>query len=100
MRFIVVTLFAALFASPAAAIEDFGDRPDRKAACLDWIVLGFPSEAAEAACVAEFELPSPLLFDCARAGRDGFSSARQRIVCALLLAEAGRAAGLMRIQLR
>ncbi|MEL7466714.1 MAG: hypothetical protein AAFN79_21750 [Pseudomonadota bacterium] len=65
---------------------------ERRAECLGWMMSGYPSGLEETACTAQFDLPSPFLFKCARAERRGYDDATQRKACASFLASASEAA--------
>ena len=64
----------------------------RRATCEGWMLTAYPSGLEEVACTAEFGLPSPFLFKCARAQHQGFASATQREACRLAFLKAARAA--------
>ena len=82
---------AALFsigfvmAAGVAAADGYEDRREQ---CLGWMVQGYPSGIEEAACTAQFSLPSPFLFKCARAQRVGYDTEVQRNACKLFFEEA------------
>lgn len=82
-------LAASLFAVSANADDRLAER---RAACLGWMMNGYPSGLEETACTAQFDLPSPFLFKCARAERRGYDDATQRTACATFLADASDAA--------
>lgn len=71
---------------------------DRRVQCLDWMMSGYPSGLEESACNAQFALPSPFLFRCARAQRAGYASLTERRACGDYLARMARdtAQGCMR----
>lgn len=69
-----------LSAAPALAA---GQDPlaARRSQCLGWMMTAYPSGLEEISCTAEFDLPSPFLFKCARAQRAGFESEMQMRAC-------------------
>ncbi|MEQ9259783.1 MAG: hypothetical protein RIG84_11860 [Roseovarius sp.] len=56
------------------------------------MLTSYPSGLEETFCTAEFDLPSPFLFKCARAQRLGYESASQREACRLMFARAAEEA--------
>lgn len=64
---------------------------DRRAQCMNWMVTGYPSGLEETACTAQFALPSPFLFKCARAQKTGFRDLQQRKACKLFFENASLA---------
>ncbi|QFT82319.1 hypothetical protein FIU89_16975 [Roseovarius sp. THAF27] len=88
MRAVIVMSALIAVASPAAAQT----LEDRRAQCMGWMMQGYPSGIEETACTAQFSLPSPFLFKCARAQRVGYDSVRQRAACKLFFEEASLAA--------
>lgn len=87
MRAVTVALALFVLEGPAAAQA----LDQRRAQCMGWMMRGYPSGIEETACTAQFSLPSPFLFKCARAQRVGFESARQRDACKLFFEEASLA---------
>lgn len=87
MRAVIALSVLVAVASPAAAQT----LEKRRAQCMGWMMNGYPSGIEETACTAQFSLPSPFLFKCARAQRLGFDSVRQRKACKLLFEEASLA---------
>ena len=90
MRYIVFTAFL-LGAIPAVADEV--SRADRRAQCVDWMMTAYPSGLEEVACNAQFALPSPFLFKCARAQKVGFRDSTERDACQIFLANTARKIG-------
>lgn len=90
MRGLVITL--ALWAGTAAAAEPGDPYEARRAQCVAWMMTSYPSGLQEVSCTAEFGLPSPFLFTCARAEYHGFSSETQREACRIFFARAAETA--------
>ena len=65
-----------------------GSESERQTQCLGWMIQGYPSGLEEASCTNQFSLPSPFLFKCARAERQGYDSEMQRNACTLFLKKA------------
>lgn len=90
MRALAIIL--SIWAIPAAA-SDAGDPYEaRRAQCVAWMMSAYPSGLEEGTCTAEFGLPSPFLFTCARAEYSGFTSATQREACRLFFSRAAETA--------
>lgn len=56
-------------------------RLERRAECLSWLDVGYPSGIEEVGCRSKFDLPSPFLIVCARGLRIGFRDELQRHAC-------------------
>ena len=85
---------AAIFISAMVALASpaFAQTlEERRVQCMGWMVQGYPSGIEETACTAQFSLPSPFLFKCARAQQIGYDSAQQRAACRLYFEEASLA---------
>ncbi|MBC58089.1 MAG: hypothetical protein CL814_14305 [Confluentimicrobium sp.] len=65
----------------------------RRAQCVGWMMTAYPSGLEEVACTNEFGLPSPFLFKCASAQRNGFADTTQQRACQVFFARASQAAG-------
>lgn len=89
MRWVVVLLSLSV---PATAGEPADPYEARRSQCVAWMTSAYPSGLEEVACTAEFGLPSPFLFTCARAEHVGFASATQREACRLFFARAAEIA--------
>lgn len=83
-----------LLASPAVAEDQRSIDPyeARRAACTGWMMSAYPSGLHETSCTAEFDLPSPFLFVCARAQRTGFDTETQREACRIMFLKAAEKA--------
>lgn len=90
MRALVIIL--SLGAGAAGATEPGDPYEARRAQCVAWMMTAYPSGLEEGACTAEFGLPSPFLFACARAEHRGFDSAIQREACRVFFARAAETA--------
>jgi len=91
VRVSIILALAAITGPPAAAGP--GDPlAQRRAQCVDWMMSAYPSGLAEVACIDEFSLPSPFVFQCISAQHNGFESKTQRRACELFFARASKAA--------
>ncbi|WP_158966457.1 hypothetical protein [Chachezhania sediminis] len=59
---------------------------------MGWMLTAYPTGLDEAFCTAEYDLPSPFLFKCARASRTGFDCETHREACRLMVSRAADAA--------
>ena len=65
-----------------------GSESERREQCVGWMMQGYPSGLEEASCTNQFSLPSPFLFKCMRAERNGYDSELQKNACVLFLEQA------------
>lgn len=100
-RLLISTSLGCALTAAAVGAPLAGDRLDeRRSQCFGWMVDGYPSGIEETSCTAQFDLPSPFLFKCARAERRGYETALQKKACATYLADASKAAerGVVRVR--
>ena len=90
MRALVIIL--SFWSGAALAGEPADPYEARRTQCLAWMMSAYPSGLEEGACTAEFALPSPFLFACARAEHLGCSSETQREACRVFFARASESA--------
>ena len=75
-------------AQAAPAEPPFDDPLFRR--CVSWLLDGNQGALIDNLCLAEYSLPSPSLFLCARRALEGFSSEADREGCAVLFEEQAR----------
>jgi hypothetical protein len=60
--------------------------------CISWMLSGEGGALIDNLCAANYALPSPSLFMCARKSLSGFDSAVDREVCAVIFDEQAKKA--------
>jgi len=79
-----------LVPAPAGSVGDqpFEDGLFRR--CIAWLLSGEGGGLIENLCIANYQLPTPSLFQCARKTLSGFGSETEREVCAVIFDEQAR----------
>lgn len=76
---------------PADAAElPFDDGLFRR--CISWMLSGEGGALIDNLCTANYALPSPSMFMCARKSISGFDSVQDREVCAIIFDEQAKKA--------
>ena len=75
-------------ARAAPAEPPFDDPLFRR--CISWLLDGNQGALIDNLCLADYSLPPPSLFLCARRALDGFSSEADREGCAVLFEDQAR----------